>query len=102
MRDRFHFGAEAKYWEWMLSGYFNRADFYDLFGPTKVGRRGFALIGEKKKALLHDPGRTLDLTLNLAGYSGLDRLPEYQNVTATHTKLKAPPRRSHTQICKNL
>ena len=44
------------------------------------------MIGEKKKALLHDPGRTLDLTLNLAGYSGLDRLPEYQNVTATHTK----------------
>jgi hypothetical protein len=85
-RDRFHLDVEAKYWEWMLSGYFNRADFYDLFGPTKVGRRGFGLVGEKKKSLIHDPGRTLDLTLNLAGYSGLDRLPEYQNVTATHTK----------------
>ena len=85
IRDRFHFDVEAKYWEWKLSGYFNRADFYDLFGPTKVGRRGFALVGEKKKSLIHDQGKTLDLTLNLAGYSGLDRLPNYQNVTATHT-----------------
>ena len=49
MRDRFHFDLEAKYWDWTLSGYFNRADFYDLFGPTKVGRRGFGLVGEKKK-----------------------------------------------------
>jgi hypothetical protein len=40
LRDRFHFALEAKYWDWTLSGYFNRADFYDLFGPTKVGRRG--------------------------------------------------------------
>lgn len=85
-RDRFHFDLEAKYWDWLLSGYFNRADFYDLFGPTKVGRRGFGLVGEKKKNLVQDSDRTLDLTLNLEGYSGLDRLPNYQNVTATHTK----------------
>ena len=41
MRDRFHLGIEANYWDWRLSAYFNKADFYDLFGPTKVGRRGF-------------------------------------------------------------
>lgn len=86
MRDRFHVGLEAKYWDWLLSAYFNRADFYDLFGPTKVGRRGFGLVGEKKKNLIYDSERTLDLTMNLAGYSGLDRLPEYQNVTASHTR----------------
>ena len=86
MRDRFHVDLEAKYWDWTLSGYFNRADFYDLFGPTKVGRRGFGLVGEKQTSFIHDSDRTLDLTLNLAGYSGLDRLPNYQNVTATHTK----------------
>jgi WD40 repeat protein len=86
VRDRFHVGLEATYWDWLLSGYFNRADFYDLFGPTKVGRRGFGLIGEKKKNLIHDSDRTLDLTTDLAGYSGLDRLPDYQNVTASHTQ----------------
>jgi Tol biopolymer transport system component len=86
LRDRFHAALEANYWDWRLSAYFNKADFYDLFGPTKVGRRGFGLIGEKKKNLVHDSDRTLDLTLNLAGYSGLDRLPDYQNVIASHTR----------------
>jgi hypothetical protein len=86
MRDRFHLGIEANYWDWRLSAYFNKADFYDLFGPTKVGRRGFGLIGEKKKILIQDSERTLNLTSTLAGYSGLDRLPDYQNVVATHTR----------------
>jgi hypothetical protein len=86
VRDRFHFGVDATYWDWELSGYFNKADFYDLFGPTKVGRRGFGLIGEKRKNFIHDSERTLDLTMDLAGYSGLDRLPDYQNVTASHTR----------------
>lgn len=86
LRDRFHVGVDATYWDWALSGYFNKADFYDLFGPTKVGRRGFGLVGEKKKNFVHDSERTLDLTMDLAGYSGLDRLPDYQNVTASHTR----------------
>jgi hypothetical protein len=84
MRDRFHVGLEARYWDWLLSGYFNKADFYDLFGPTKVSRRGFGLVVEKKKNFIHDSERTLDLTTDLAGYSGLDKLPDYQNVTASH------------------
>ena len=72
-----------------MSGYLNKADFYDLFGPTKVGRRGFGLIGEKKQEL----SSTIRIarwtsTTNLAGYSGLDRLPDYQNVIAiTHAGL---------------
>ena len=86
LKDRFHAGFEANYWDWRLSGYFNKADFYDLFGPTKVGRRGFGLLGEKRKNLLYDSQRRLDLTLDLAGYSGLDRLPDYQNIVATHSR----------------
>ncbi|MEI9969971.1 MAG: hypothetical protein WDM87_15610 [Terracidiphilus sp.] len=41
---------------------------------------------EKKKMLIEDSDRTLGLTMNLAGYSGLDRLPDYQNVVASHTQ----------------
>ena len=89
IRDRLHAAVEARYWDWQLSGYFNRADFYDLFGPTKVGRRGFALVGEKRRNLVHDSDRTLDLRLNVSGYSGLDKLPDYQNVVASHTRFVA-------------
>ena len=87
LRDRFHFGLTANYWDWMVSASFNKADFYDLFGPTKVGRRGFELFGQKKKNLIYDSDRTLDLTMNVAGYSGLDKLPDYQNVVASHTQV---------------
>ncbi|MGB6192421.1 MAG: hypothetical protein WBF42_08140 [Terracidiphilus sp.] len=90
MRDRFHVGLEARYWDWLLSGYFNKADFYDLFGPTKVSRRGFGLVVEKKKNFIHDSDRTLDLAMDLAGYSGLDKLPDYQNVTASHPDFVGP------------
>lgn len=86
LRDRFHAALDGTYWDWRFSGYLNKADFYDLFGPTKVGRRGFGLLGEKKKTLVRDSDRTLDLTANMAGYSGLDRLPDYQNVIASHTR----------------
>ena len=86
MRDRFHLNIEARYWDWQLSAYFNRADFYDLFGPTKVGRRGFGLVGQKTKTFIRDANRTLVLTSNVAGYSGLDKLPDYQNVSAVHTR----------------
>jgi WD40 repeat protein len=88
-RDRFHVGIEANYWDWKLSAYLNKADFYDLFGPTKVGRRGYALTVEKSKNLIHDSDRTLDWTANVSGYSGLDKLPDYQNIVATHTQVVA-------------
>jgi hypothetical protein len=102
-RDRFHVDLEARYWDWSLSGYFNRADFYDLFGPTKVGRRGFGLVVEKKRSLVHDSDRTLDLTATLEGYSGLDRLPDYQNVTATHTQyVGATAQLSYSNLDKSL
>lgn len=83
LRDRIHLGLQANYWDWGLTGYFNNADFYDLFGPTKLSRRGFGLVGEKKKVLILD---RLDLTLRLGGYSGLDRLPDYQNVSTSHSQ----------------
>jgi hypothetical protein len=85
-RDRIHAGIEANYWDWRVSAYFNKADFYDLFGPTKVARRGFGMAGEKRKNLIYDSDRRLDLKLSLAGYSGLDRLPDYQNIIASHTQ----------------
>jgi len=78
--QRFHFRFDAHLWNLKVSGYYNNADFYDLFGPTKVSRKGEALKIEDSKNLLFDTPRTLDLNWSVAGYSGLDALPQYQNV----------------------
>ena len=47
---------------------FNDADFYDLFGPTKVGRKGYSALVGHRNALVFDEPRRLELDL-----SGRDR-----------------------------
>ncbi len=42
-RNALHASFDAHFWDWKLSGYYNYADFYDLFGPTKLSRRGESL-----------------------------------------------------------
>jgi hypothetical protein len=84
--ERPHFGFKYQYWGWNLTGGFNNADFYDLFGPTKNSRKGYFLDLSHHTNLIFDTPRTLDLDWELAGYGGLDRLPEYQNVVATYSR----------------
>lgn len=81
--QRAHVSFDAHWWEWKLSGYYNYADFYDLFGPTKLGRKGESLKLAHSQFLIHDLPRTLSLDWSVAGYASLDRLPEYQNVSTS-------------------
>jgi hypothetical protein len=84
--ERFHAGMEAKIWNLKLSGYYNNADFYDLFGPTKNSRKGFALRLENTHTLLYDTPRLLEASWNIAGFAGLDRLPDAQNVAINYRR----------------
>jgi hypothetical protein len=79
--QRAHVSFDAHLWDWKLSGYYNYADFYDLFGPTKVSRKGESLKLAHSQFLIHDLPRSLALEWSVGGYSDLDRLPEYQNVS---------------------
>ncbi len=81
--ERAHVSFDAHLWDWKLSGYYNYADFYDLFGPTKVSRKGESLKLAHSQYLIYDSSRTLAMEWNVAGYSDLDRLPEYQNVATS-------------------
>jgi hypothetical protein len=58
----------------------NRASFYDLFGPTKVALKGFGGGIQWSHELVRELPRTIDLTIGVAGYTGLERLPGNQNV----------------------
>lgn len=85
--ERLHARAVFRHWNWTLAGAFNRADFYDLFGPTKVSRRGYSLALRYADNLLLDGPRSLGYTLQAAGYGGLATLPEFQGVAASFDKL---------------
>jgi len=79
--QRAHVSFDAHWWDWKLTGYYNYADFYDLFGPTKVSRKGESLKLAHSQFLIHDSPRTLAFEWNVGGYADLDRLPEYQNIS---------------------
>ena len=85
--ERLHLRAVLRHWNWRVSAALNRADFYDLFGPTKTSRRGYALAVQYHGNLLFDAPRSLGYTLQLAGYGGLQTVPEYQHVAAPFDRL---------------
>jgi hypothetical protein len=85
--ERLHLSADFHHWNWRVSAALNRADFYDLFGPTKTSRRGYSLALRYQGNFLLDGPKSLGYTLQLAGYGGLETVPEYQNVTASFDKL---------------
>jgi hypothetical protein len=82
--ERTHAGFQYRYWNWKVTGAYNNADFYDLFGPTKSSYKGYFLKVENRHFLLYDMPRTVDLEWSVAGYGGLERLPDYQNVAAPY------------------
>jgi hypothetical protein len=82
--QRAHLSFEAHYWDWKLTGSYNYADFYDLFGPTKLSRKGESLKLAHSQYLIYDTPRTLSLDWSVAGYSDLNALPEYQNVSTNN------------------
>jgi hypothetical protein len=75
-----HIGLEYNALNWRAEYRHNGADFYDLFGPTKRSRKGDAYLVGYDRALIYDRPRQLDLKGSLAYYTGLDALPNNQNV----------------------
>src|SRR5262245_59888741 len=80
--ERWHFQTEYRSINWRLKYWHNDADFYDLFGPTERSRKGDAIIGGYKKALIYDHPRQLDIMIDAAYFMGLDTLQANQNVPA--------------------
>jgi hypothetical protein len=85
--ERVHLELDFKRHDWRATARMNDADFYDLFGPTRRGLKGYSLeLGYTRKLVLDDP-RSLTLTADLAGYTGLERVPDAQNVSASFEDL---------------
>ena len=83
--ERLHLNADYTYWDWTLSVSNNRADFYDLFGPTMMSRRGHSLGIAYKRSLSSDAPAKLNLGVYSTLYGGLDVLPDFQNESVLGT-----------------
>ena len=78
--ERVHLTAEYQRFDWRGRFQWNAADFYDFFGPTKTGRKGYVLGVGRNTTLIFDEPRRLDLDVEATLEGNLDRLPEYQNI----------------------
>ncbi len=85
-KERMHVDFNYSFWEWKISGTYNGGDFYDLFGPTRTSRRGYSARLQYRKYLLFEEPEKMSYRLTLAGYGDLERLPDYQNISASFDK----------------
>jgi hypothetical protein len=85
--ERLHATLRYRRYDWRATVEWNAADFYDLFGPTKTSRRGYSAGLGYTKTLLYDLPRKLTLSVDAAYYGNLERLPDYQNVSASFEEL---------------
>jgi hypothetical protein len=86
-KERGH--AEAKFQHAMWTGglRWNAADFYDLFGPTKVSRAGYSGYVGYDRPIIYDLPEKMNLKVHAAYYGDMDTLPAFQNVASPFTSM---------------
>jgi len=60
--------------------FYNRDDFYDLFGPTKRSRKGIHVGFDYDQSLIYDNPINLDLNFGASAYYGLNQSPDFQQI----------------------
>jgi hypothetical protein len=80
--ERTHLSVDYRYFLWKAGASWNRADFYDLFGPTKRSRKGYRFYVENEKPIIYRLPETMSLTTRVDFYADLDTLPAFQNVAS--------------------
>ncbi len=86
--ELFHGDFRYAYRDFSVRAGYNASNFYDLFGPTKTSRKGYAVRVQYEGRIVNDPPKELKYTLMAADFGGFERLPDYQNVTATFDRMQ--------------
>ena len=84
--EMFHARARYRYSGWTLTGSYNLADFYDLFGPTRVSRKGGAIGIQYGETLINDRPKRMNWLGWVRGYVGLEELPQNQDIVTPDDK----------------
>jgi len=85
--ERGHVYVDGHYLGWRAGLAWNRSNFYDLFGPTRRGRKGYAATLGYDQFLIFEPPKRLAVSYDLAYYDKIDTLPGAQNVATTFDRL---------------
>jgi hypothetical protein len=85
--ERAHFEINGEYLGWRTSVAWNRSDFYDMFGPTRRGRKGLAARFGYDDLIIWDEPRRLTGKYDLIFLDKIDVLPEAQNIGSAFSRL---------------
>jgi hypothetical protein len=85
--ERLHLGFQFQRYDWTGRFKWNGADFYDLFGPTRTSRKGYAIGLTHKRSLIWDEPREMSLAVDADVFGKLDTLPGFQNVASKSTSI---------------
>jgi hypothetical protein len=85
--ERLHLRADYRRYDWTASARLNDADFYDLFGPTQVSRKGYSFGLGHTNVLVFDEPRHLELNIEGRAAGNLDQLPFAQTVAINVNQL---------------
>jgi len=80
--ERAHLSLDYRHFLWEAGLSWNRADFYDLFGPTKRSRKGYKGYVQYEHPIIYRPPEKMSLTTRVAFHADLDTLPAFQNVAS--------------------
>jgi len=95
--ERLHLDLSFRRLNWRARATLNDADFYDLFGPTKRGLKGYSAEVGYDRLLVWDEPRRMELDVHAAHYGDLERLPGYQNVATPFKDLSQAAVKLHYQ-----
>ena len=85
--QRGHVDINGRYLGWRGELSWNRSDFYDLFGPTKRSRKGYAAKVGYDWLLIYDEPRKLDAQVRLRVLRPDRHAADAQNVDTNFTRL---------------
>ena len=88
---------------WTTEFNLNRADFYDIFGPTRVSRKGYSGELTYRRPIIYDLPRRMDLTTHVGYFGNLDELPYAQDVDVTFDSMaRGSVRLDHSYLDRSL
>ena len=88
---------------WTAELKYNYADFYDIFGPTKISKKGYSGELTYERTLIYDEPKELDLTVHGGYWGNLDEVPYAQDIDATFDSLaNASARLDYSHVRRSL
>ena len=80
-KNRFHAAVELQTGFWNFSASWNKPNFYDLFGPTRVSRKGYDIGAAYSRSYTFQSPFKWGWNVAVNVYGDMDALPMYQNVS---------------------